>query len=288
MVIIMLNGGLSRLEQSLDKIKKAELNAAKYILEFPDKVIQMTVSELSEASHSSASAVIRLCKNLGFSGFQDLKIRIAGDLQNKQNNGHEYQEIHADSNIANIIETVSNNNSLSINETARILDPEKIEKAAEWLNKAKRIDFYGTGASQLVAQDAQTKFMRINKFCTAYADNHLQLTSAVTLTSDDVVVAISNSGETLQIVECVKAAKESGAKTIGLTRYGNNTLGQLVDINIEIISSESDVRSAATSSRIVQLNVIDILYVAVAGNQFDSSLNYLNRSLKAIKKSFRI
>lgn len=284
----MMRGGLLRLKKSFYRINPSEQKAAGYIIENPEKMVHMTVSDLSRASGASQSAIIRLCKSLGMKGYQELKLCVAGDLQNVQGTGDEYKEINPNSDLQTIISSVSNNHIYSINETLKILDINKLQTAINAIENANRIDFYGAGASQLVALDAQTKFMRINKFSTAYSDNHLQLTSAVTLTQKDVAVAISNSGETLQIVECIKAAKETGAKTIAITQYGKNTLGKLADIHIEVFSSESNVRSAATSSRIVQLNIIDIIYVAIAGHQYKTSLNYLNRSLSAIKKSYRV
>lgn len=284
----MLKGGLSRVKESIGAINPSERYAAQYILEHPEDMIGMTVSQLAEASSSSPSAIIRLCKSLGLKGYQDLKLRVAGDVQDDSNKGEEYQEISPESNMATIITSVSNNNIYSINETLKILDTEKMEEASQLIENAGRIDFYGTGASQLVAQDALHKFMRINIACTAYPDTHLQLTSAVTLTDQDVAFAFSNSGETVQVVECIKAAKGRGAKTIGITRYGSNTLGDLVDVHIQTLSSESDIRSAATSSRIVQLNIIDILYIAIAGHRYEESLNYLNRSRSALNDSFKV
>ncbi|HSU80557.1 MAG TPA: MurR/RpiR family transcriptional regulator [Candidatus Angelobacter sp.] len=283
----MLQGGLSRIKESLASINPSERHAAQYIIENPESMVRMTVSELADASGSSQSAIIRLCKNLGLKGYQDLKLRVAGDLQPTQSSG-EYQEISPTSNIATIISSVFNNHIYSINETMKMLDAERVEQAVRLIESANRLDFYGSGASQLVAQDAQHKFMRINKPCTAYSDTHLQLTSAVTLSDQDVAIAFSNSGETVQVIECIKAAREQGAKTIGITRYGSNSLSKLADVHIETLSTESDIRSAATSSRIVQLNIVDILYIAVAGHNYNSSLDYLERSRNALSESYHM
>ena len=129
--------------------------------------------------------------------------------------------------------------------------------------------------------------MRINKHCTAYMDAHLQLTSSVTLGEKDVAVGISYSGETVHVVDAIKQAKKNGALTIGITKYGSNQLAKEVDIHLETLSSESDMRSAATSSRIVQLNVIDILFIGAAGKNYDNSIAYLRKSRSAIQQSYR-
>ncbi|WEG14731.1 MurR/RpiR family transcriptional regulator [Pullulanibacillus sp. KACC 23026] len=285
----MLKGGLSIIKETIGMINPSEINAARYIMEHPEEMLGMTVSELAKASGSSPAAVVRLCKSLGLESYQELKLRVAGDLHDQQiHGGNEYQEISPTSDIETLIHSVSKNNIFSINETLRILNPSKIKEATNLLCEARRIDFYGSGASQLVAQDAQHKFMRINKSCSAYPDSHLQLTSAVTLSERDVAVAFSNSGETIQVIDCIKAAKEQGAKTIAITKYGSNPLGQLCDVHIETLSTESDSRSAATSSRIVQLTILDILYVAVAGHSYEDSVDYLNRSRNRIEQIYRM
>jgi DNA-binding MurR/RpiR family transcriptional regulator len=284
---MMLNGGLVRIREALSLIKPAERNAAHYILNHPEEVVRLSVKELAEKSNSSQAAIIRLCKNLDLEGYQELKIRIAGDLQSSINGDEDYKEIRPNDNIPTLIESISNNNIYSIRETLKILDPAAVEKAVKVLHQANRIDFYGVAASQIIAQDAQQKFLRINKTCTAYQDSHLQLTSAVTLTKEDVAVGISYSGETSQVIEIMKQAKAKGATTIGITKYGSNSLAKLVDIRVATSSTESDIRSAATSSRIAQLNVIDILFTGVAAKNYDQSVSYLSKTREVIQEKFR-
>ncbi|WP_139488653.1 MurR/RpiR family transcriptional regulator [Brevibacillus dissolubilis] len=283
----MLNGGLLRIREALPTIKPAERNAAHYILEHPEEVIRLSVKELAEKSNSSQAAIIRLCKNLDLDGYQELKIRIAADLQSSLSGDEEYKEIQPNDDIPTLIESISANNIHSIRETLKIIDPVAVEQAVQALSRAKRIDLYGVGASQLICQDAQQKFLRINKLCNAFSDTHLQLTSAVTLTPDDVAVGISYSGETTQVLAAIKQAKESGALTIGITKYGANPLSGLVDIRLATASTESDIRSAATSSRIAQLNVIDILFMSVASQNYDETISYLRKTRKAIQEEFR-
>lgn len=279
-----MNGGLVRLREVLEQLNPSERKVADYILVYPERMIQLSGAQLAVQCQSSQAAIVRLCKSMGVKGFQDLKLRVAGDIQeqHKEKVSSGYQEIRPHDSIGTIIEHVSNNNIQSIRDTVKILDPDAVVRAVDAIYGAKRIYFYGLGASNLIAQDAQQKFLRINKPSFTFADPHVQLTSAVTLTEEDLAIGISYSGETRQVIACLKAAKESGAMTISITKYGSSKLVQHSDIPLTISSTENEIRSGAMSSRITQLNVIDILYLAVASRNYESSVQYLDKSRQAI------
>lgn len=282
----MINGGLILIRESLNNVKPSEKNAALYILNHPEEVVHLPVKKLAKLSNSSESAVIRLCKNLGFHGFSDLKIRIAGDLQIALSMQNEYSEILPDDGKPTFTKALVNNHISSLRETVQLLDSQVIESAISCLIKAPKVDFYAVGASQLVAQDVQQKFSRIGKISTAYPDTHLQLTSAVNLHKGDVAVAISYSGETRQVISIAKEAKKTGATLITITKYGPNTLREYGDINIGIVAKEPDIRGAATSSRIVQLYIVDLLFTGIARANHDLAIKALEKSRKAIKVEF--
>ena len=113
---------------------------------------------------------------------------------------------------------------------------------------------------------------------------HVQLTAAVTLTEEDVAVFISYSGETAEVIRAAALAKESGCKSISITKYGESTWSKHVDIPLFTSSTENEIRSGAMSSRITQLNVIDILYLGVASRNYEQSVKYLEQTRKAIKR----
>jgi DNA-binding MurR/RpiR family transcriptional regulator len=273
-----VNGGLVRLKEMFKHLKPSEKKVAEYILSQPDHMIDLSIAQLAEYSGASQAAVVRLCKSMGLKGYQDLKIKVAGDLQLQQQTSagnRIYQEIRAGESVRNIIHYVSSNNVQSIMDTVKILDPIKVTQAVEALVKAKRIFFYGMGASNLIALDAQQKFLRINRTAFAFADPHVQLTSTVTLSAEDVAVGISYSGETRRIISALKSAKEYGATTISITKYGNNSLSSHADYPLFISSTEHEIRSGAMASRISQFTVIDMLYLGVASQSYEDSVRYL-------------
>ena len=101
-----------------------------------------------------------------------------------------------------------------------VLSLDEINKAVKAIMSAERLDIYGIGASAIVAQDAMHKFMRINKACTAYLDNHMQLASAANLTSKDVAMGISYSGQTIDTIEALRLAKEAKPPLFALLNSG--------------------------------------------------------------------
>ncbi|RED64723.1 MurR/RpiR family transcriptional regulator [Cohnella lupini] len=276
-----MEGGLVRLRAIVDHLTPSERKIALYILEHPERIVQASVAQLSEWSGGSTAAIIRLCKSMDVSGFQELKLKVAGDLHGTDTN-YEYNEIRPHDSIQSIINSISSNYIQSIKDTVKILDVNLIEKAVEALLHANRIFFFGMGASNLIAIDAQYKFMRINKTSFSFADPHIQISSATTLKQDDVVVGISYSGETDFVVKCLKHARKSGSTTISITRLSDNTLSSYADIPIKMTSTEKEIRSGALSSRITQLNVIDILYLGVVSRNYEESIDYLQKSRKAV------
>lgn len=278
----MTTGGLKMIQQMMSKLPQSERKLAAYILKNPREVINSTVQEISSAAGTSGAAVIRLCKSLGLNGFQDLKIRIAGDLNKPAEQG--YRDIEPSESLYSIVEKTTSNSIQAIRDTGDIVNHSLIERAIRLLINAGSIHFCGIGASHIVATDAQQKLLRINKHATAFTDMHLAATLIANANQHDVVFAISFSGETRETIDILKLAKEKGVHTIGLTSFGQNTVSSLCDVSLYTsYSNEAPFRSAATSSRLAQMYMIDILFLGMAATQYEETIQYIDRTRDAIK-----
>lgn len=275
-------GGLVMLSQMLPKLPPSERKIASYILEHPQESVRLTASELGKRSSTSSAAVIRLCKSLNLNGFQELKLRIAGDLHKNQATG--FRDIEPQETQVSVIEKLTNNSIQTLQETSEILSTIELSKAVEALMKTKNIHFFGVGASSIIAQDAQQKFLRINKTATAFADIHMAATVVANASEEDVVFGISFSGNTVEVVKILKLAKSKGATTISLTKYGSSLVTEYADIHLfTSATKEAAFRSGATSSRLGQLHVIDILFMCVASQQYDDLITYLDETRVAVE-----
>ncbi|UKK97194.1 MurR/RpiR family transcriptional regulator [Brevibacillus brevis] len=282
----MLNGGLVSLQAILDQLKPSERKVADYILAHPEDVVKLSVQKLAEYSGVSEATIIRLARSLNMKGYQELKLRVAGDLT-KQTAMGSYQEIMMEGSVESIMQAVSWNNIQSIQDTLSVLSNEEVKKAVDVLSVARKIDVYGVGASAVIADDIRQKFSRINLWCEAYSDFHAQLTSAVTLTEKDVVIGISYSGQTEDIIQSLTEAKQQGATIITLTKFGPSPVAELANIRLFTSSVEKSIRSGAMASRIAQLNVIDILFITMISRMQERVIPLLEKSRLAVSRTKR-
>lgn len=273
---------LHALSSHLDTLPPQERKLGEYILESPAAVLHLGITELANTSGVSPSTVTRFCKTFHFKGFPDFKMKLAGELAHNPADT-QYQDIIAGNDLQKIVEAMEANHLASITDTTRLLDMNQLAQAVKALCGAKRIDLYGVATSSVVAQDFYQKLIRIGKNCTAFADSHMQITSASSLGAGDVALAISYSGETPETIDAMRCAKDSGAVTLSLTQYGQNRLASLADIALFSSSLEEGMRRGDMASRIAQLHVIDILFTGMVSLEFEDYIPKLESSYQNVQ-----
>ena len=282
---IILNTRIIFIQESLHTFKPSEKKAAEYILRNPQEVVNISVQKLAEKAKVSEATIIRLSKSLKCKGFQELKLKIAYELAKSEHTNGLYEDIPNDDSMKSFIQSVSQNNIQAIQNTLLVLSETELEKAVKIISNARIVAVYGVGASGIIARDLKQKLTRINRWCEAAYDGGTQLTISANLSQQDVAIGISYSGQTKDMIESLRVAKENGANIITLTKSGDNPVSLLADVKLNTTSLERDVRSGATSSRIAQLNVIDILFLGVTKFNQDQNIQALERTRKAVEVS---
>jgi len=270
---------LVRLQEYTGKASGAEKGIVSYLLQHPDEVSSLSIHELAEVTYSSASTIIRLCRKLGFDGYRDLSKSLVYELALRKSSFDERSsEISREDSLEELVAKVTYKNIVSLEDTRKLLDMDVLRKCVELILEAKTICLFGMGSSLLVAKDAYLKFLRINKPCIISEDWHAQLLQARNMTKDDVAIAISYSGMTEEVIRCVAAAKEKGATVIAITRFEENPIALMADYNLSVAATEFMFRSGAMSSRIAQLDIIDILYTAYINREYEENLRQFQRT----------
>lgn len=280
-----MNTEILFIQESIHTLKPIEKKAAEYILGNPQEVVNLSIQKLAEKAKVSEATIIRLSKSLKCKGFQELKLKIAYDLAKAENEKSLYEDIPSDDSIKSFMQSVSQNNIQAIQNTLLVLSEEELEKAVSLISNARMVAVYGIGASAIIGQDFKQKLTRINRWCEGAFDGDTQVTISANLTKQDVAFGISYSGQTKDVIESLKVAKENGANIITLTKSGENPVSSLADVKLNTTSLERNVRSGATSSRIAQLNVIDILFLGVTKSNQNKNIQALERTRKAVEVS---
>jgi DNA-binding MurR/RpiR family transcriptional regulator len=158
------------------------------------------------------------------------------------------------------------------------MDVNVLRQCVDQIKKAKVVYLFGMGASLVAAKDAYLKFLRLIKLCIINEDWHSQLLQARNATADGVAIVISCTGATVEAIECMKALKENRTPTIAITRFVQSPVSELADYKLYTAANESVFRSGAMSSRLSQLNIIDILYTALANDSYEQTLEQLSKT----------
>jgi DNA-binding MurR/RpiR family transcriptional regulator len=253
---------------------------ADFILANPRGIIHLPITELAEKTGVSEYTIMKLCKNIGLSGYQELKVNLSKQLVKPLENIH--QEVQENDVIQDISQKLANSYMEAIKLTKDSVDNTQIELAVEAINEANQLEFYGMGTSASVAKDAFHKFFRVGIHCRYFEDGHMQAMSASMLKPKDVVIVISNSGSTKDLIDALKEAKQAGATTICISSQPNSPITKLSDIKIVTQSMENYYRGEPMENRIAQIYVIDLLFVSLALKRKEVFLSNLNKTRNSL------
>ena len=255
-----------------DELSPAEQKVAWYFLQNLGSVFDDPIAVLAEKSGVSQVMWVRFCKALGFSGLKDMKKNLFFQLSQQRTEAAapsmDFLDTRTYSSVEDIINGVEAGSLEAVRSTAQILVPAVLEEVAAKVSKADTVRLFGVGASGLVANDLYYKLLRIDMNAVFCTDLHVQLTYITAAKPGDVAIFFSNSGNTTEILELARAARERGACVVAVTKYGQNQLSELADFVLPTSSPELQFRSGATSSRLAALFVVDVLFTTLCNKNY--------------------
>ncbi|WP_250492035.1 bifunctional transcriptional regulator/glucokinase [Caballeronia sp. GAWG1-1] len=250
-----------RIRQMRDALTPAERRVADLALNHPRSIISDPIIDIARKADVSQPTVIRFCRSLGCQGLSDFKLKLATGLTGTIPMSH--SQVHLGDTATDFGAKVLDNTVSAILQLREHLNFENVERAIEILNGARRIEFYGLGNSNIVAQDAHYKFFRFGIPTIAYGDLYMQAASAALLGKGDVIVAVSKSGRAPELLRVLEVAMQQGATVIAITS-SNTPLAKRATVALETDHIEIRESQLSMISRILHLVIIDILAVGVA------------------------
>lgn len=268
------------------KLTIKEKEIAEYILENMSEILKMTSAELAKRAGVGQSSVIKFIKKIGFNKYGDFKIQLSKELENEKIYKIKetiHSQIYTDDSLEDIATKTLNEITKALEKTIGNIDYEYFETVIELIKKSKKILIIGSGMSSIVARDLEMKFIKINIEAVHYESSHMQLMRLATMDSKDLVIAISHRGETEDVIDVIKKSKKKNINVLSITSIGKNTVADLSNYNLKIISDENVFRSSAISSRMAQLILNDIIFLRLTQEDYEKAKNYIEESRELIK-----
>lgn len=250
-----------RIAVSVEDLAPSERKVAKVVLADPGGIVHQTITEVAQAAKVSEPTVLRFCRSVGCQGFQSFKVDLAKSIGWERRFVH--QQVQLGDDTDKVIARICSYSKDSISNLTKKIDSTSVSKTISILSAANRIEFYGAGASGLVAMDAQDKFFRFGISCVAYTDAHQQIVSASGLKPGDAVLAFSHTGRTRDLIHVASIAAAQGADVIAVTA-GPSPLSEQCKLAIFTdVEEDNDIYTPAVS-RLMQLVIVDILVAGFA------------------------
>lgn len=255
---------------SFDTFFDSEKKIAKYIINHYDKVVEMTVSELAIASGASEASVSRFCKKVGVKGFHHLKISLAKEMVETDTPEIKVTNHISIDDVSQSLQNILANKIEELRQTVLMIDNENLIDILNILQKARCVQFVAVGNTLPVAIDGAFKLNQIGIASVAGTILENQIGYIYNLGKEDVVLAISNSGESKGVITAMEAARDVGATIISITNNEQSTVAKASDYHITTATREKLFLDGYCFSRVSATTVIEILYLFLTSMNKDA------------------
>jgi len=246
-----------------DSLSSSELKLAKFALDSPNVIRELSSQELANVVGISQSSVVKFSQKLGYKGYPAFKLGIIDALNISTVDSNLHGKITINDSFGQMSDKLLSSKVSVLNETQKLNDEKAFIDAVELLKSSKRILICGLGGSALVGKDFSYKLQKLGMLAIEEPDAHAQLAFSTTLSENDLVFAISESGSTKEMINVVSQAKNNKAKIISVTRYGSTPISDMADVKLYSVADDESARLSSIMARTAQEFIIDILFIAI-------------------------
>ena len=278
---------LARIKAEYEYFSRVEKSIADVILTQPEDVVTWSTSKLAQATGVSEGSVCNFSQKITDGGFYRLKVLLAGSIPQHSLSPENTPEIDPRYGVKPSMEIRIEAARIALTNTLHSNSEESLKHAADLITAAKRIEIFGLYRSGFVARDLHLQLVSLGFPASYSGDFFLQTSSAAALGKDALAIAVSNTGETGEILDIVKLAKENGAKVLSMTANRYSHLAKLSDEVLVAASGAVSVNGVADDIRLTQLLLADTLCTYLRSTMEDS-LHFRSARLKEIFSSHYI
>ena len=276
---------LTQIKTLYPEMTDSEKSIADFILSHPEEIYSLKIGNLARETGVSLPTVFRFTRTLGYEGFKDFKVNLVKDMAVGLNISIEDMDGGSLENLTqNIFEIVEKN----LKETRSLIDYDSLARAIKGIVNAKRLIFFAVSSSLSVAFDSYSKFLRAGFDCIYDSDTYTQRIRSTQCRKGDVVIGISFSGESIEVIECLKNARENGAMAICITTFMKSTITKFADIKLFTAPVQSYYQKIDLPSKMSLTAILDVLYLNAVLHDRKKALKYISKSEEELNKFSKI
>ena len=277
------SGQLFIIRSSYGSYSKTQRKIARFILDHPDELRQLTITQLADRAGVDPSSVTRFCQMQGFKGYSDFRFRVTHNLASAVSEDNNL--IDAGDNAAVIVDKLKLFCQKTVGEVLGLLDPKAVERAAQRIYNAGTVHIYAQDGSITSAKYAQFMFTQIGVPCYAYSDRLFAIPASETLTRADAAVCVSFSGDAKIVLDAAANAKEKGAAVVAVTGFSDSSLGELSDILLSYNARVPDDLRYLHMIYVCELSVISAIHSVILNKHKKELALPIRRSNIAARKN---
>ena len=284
-----------RIRSHFNELPSSEKMVASFVLENKDALFKHPIKELAKMSGTTQAAWTRFAQAIGYTGLKDLKNAYyseANDTIEKSDKGGPkiaFKDVNEYTSLQSIADNICATSVQALQTTYRLFDAGTFSEAVDAIIAAKQIQVFGVGTAGVASYDLYCKLLRIHYNCVFNQDHHMNLMTVSQIGPEDIAVFFcDNYNKNGEIMQLFTIAKNRGAKTIAVTKFGNNPLTTGCDYKLFATSPEIDRKSGISSLRFAQLFIVDALYTAVANRDYNNIKGYLKDSYDVFHEDLKV
>lgn len=280
---------LQVIASKLPYLAPALRQVGEYVLDDPARAQHLTITELASACGVAESTVSRFVREVGLARYQDLRIGAAEaavlsrQAASSAPDASVYAGIERDETLADLVAKITASSERALHQTAARLNLEAVDRAVRLIESADVIMFVCMGSSSIAAEDGVMRLTRAGKKCMLFRDQSIQVMSATIMTARDLVIGISDSGESLPVIDALRLARIHGAPTIAITAQEGSSVYDHADVTLFTANAagSGELYGETVTSKWGQVLVMDVLYAGFAARNYDQTLSHLAETFSA-------
>lgn len=260
------------INKRFNSLRKSEKLVAEYVQKHMDEVILLSLQALATKCGTSDATVLRFCRSLGYLGFADFKISLVPELLSKGRAA--YVELKNNSPNNSVGKILEQNFRLQVDSALVNIDNEILSLIAQHISRANKIIIIGLGGSAGVAHIFCDSLGSLGILSHCLQDRSIIQNVVPLLNSGDIVIGISHTGETEEVVSAINSAKEYGAHTVCITNFSPSPLADISELPLITGVPSNLLGSYSCQARICQLVILELILYELSKLVMPENVNH--------------